>query len=324
MRLRIWLALAGIVLVLAFVWVLLEYESRTGGSDEELLFAGFDGARAQSIEVSGKDEDEVVLERTAEGWRVPAEGGYPADPDGVREIIEFLAAAKAERKVSENPEKQGIFEVDEATGLAVRVSGDEGAVLASFFIGKSGPDFMSTYVRPQDSNAVYLVDESLRRLFVRPSPRQWRDKAIFRLSSVDITHMRWEREGEQVALEVDAGGNWTLTVPSSAPAVRNEVEVLRNSVATLQADDFADGASDREAGFDVPHAIVEFKLRDGVTHTFEVGGENDRSQRHVRRGDKETIFLVNNYRINSLLKGVDELKAPPPEPEGAPAEPPSS
>jgi len=75
---------------------------------------------------------------------------------------------------------------------------------------------------------------------------------------------------------------------------------------------------------DVPYAMIEFRLRDGATHTLEVGGENDRSQRYVRRGDKETIFLVNNYRINSLLKGVDELKAPPPEPEGASAEPPSS
>ena len=323
MKMRTWMILGGVLVGLGLGLALLEDRSTPGG-DDNLLFAAFDREHAMKIEVSGKNEEGIVLERSADGWKVPAEGDFPADPDGVGGILDFLAQARTGRKVSENPEKRGIFEVEPETGLTVLVSGEGSAVMASFFIGKTGPDFTSTYVRPEDSDAVYLMDESLRRLFVRPSPRQWRDKAIFRLSSVDITHVKWEKEEQPVALEVDTGGNWTLTEPSSAPAVRSEVEVLRNSLAMLKADDFADDASEVEAGFDVPFAMIEFKLRDGTVHTLEIGTENDRSQRHLRRDGKETIFLVNNFRINSLLKSADDLKAPPPAPDSAPITDPAS
>jgi hypothetical protein len=334
---RSWIAIAGAVAALGLAAWLLARRPPAGTTHGGLLFPGFERERAVKIEVAGKSADEgIVLEKGASGWVVPAEAGYPADPEGVREILDFVGSARADRKVSDNPAKRGVFEVDDS-GLKVKVEGAEGAVLAHFVVGKSGPDFLSTYVRREDSDEVYLIDQSLRRIFVRVGPRQWRDKAIFRLAGPDITKLRWTREGKTVALEADASGNWTLTAPATAPARRDEVEALRNALATLQSDDFATGITPSAAGLDAPYARMEFTLRDGTSHTLEVGKENDRSQRYARRSGADTLFLVNNFRVNTLFKGVEELQVPPPQPEAgaapasaapspepAPAKPPSS
>lgn len=315
---RSWISLVAAVAALGAVYLLLERRPPVGTVEGGPLFPAFERERAQKIEVKGKEGEGIVLEKAAQGWTAPAEGGYPADPDGVREILDFISGARADRKVSENPEKRALYEVD-ASGLAVRISGAEDATLVHFVVGKMGPDFLSTFVRQEGSDDVYLIDQSLRRIFVRPGPRQWRDKAIFRLAGVDITRLKWTREGKSVALEADAGGSWTLTAPASAPALRDEVESLRNALATLQCDDFAVGVSAKQAGLDAAWAKMELTLRDGTAHALEVGSENDRSQRHVRRSGSDTIFLVNNFRINTIFKSADDLKAPPPQPDAAAA-----
>jgi hypothetical protein len=295
-----------------------------GTAEGGLLFAGFKRERALKIEVQGKAADEsIVLEKSASGWSVPAEAGYPADPEGIREILDFVGSARADRKVSDNPAKRGVFEVDD-NGLKVKLEGAEGAVLAQVVVGKSGPDFLSTYVRKEGSDEVFLIDQSLRRIFVRVGPRQWRDKAIYRLSGPDITRLKWTREGKTVAVEADASGNWTMTAPATAPARRDEVEALRNALSTLQSDDFAAASASATTGLDAPYARMEFSLRDGTTHTLEVGKENDRSQRYARRSGSDTLFLVNNFRINTLFKGAEELQAPPPQPEAGGAPPPAA
>jgi hypothetical protein len=320
---RRWIFLAGAVALLGLAAVFVARRPPAGTSEGGLLFAGFERERAIRIEVQGKTADEgIVLEKSASGWIVPAEAGYAADPEGVGEILDFVGSARADRRVSDNPAKRGAYEVDD-DGLKVKVEGTEGVLLAQWVIGKSGPDFLSTYVRKEDSDEVFLLDQSLRRIFVRVGPRQWRDKAIFRLSGPDITKMQWSREGKTVALEADAAGNWTLTAPATAPAQRDEAEALRNALSTLMSDDFAAGVSPAAAGLDAPYARMEFALRDGTRHTLEVGKENDRSQRHARRGGSDTVFLVNNFRINTVFKSAEELQAPPPQAEaGAAAAPP--
>ncbi len=307
-------------MALGLMLLFLQRQPPPGVVEGEALFEGFEQELARAIEVTDSDGEGIRLAKEAGVWVIPAEANYSADPQGVRDILDFISEARSSRMVSSNPEKRSMFDLDEESGLGVRITGAEDAVLADFRIGKTGPDYMSTYVRPQDSDEIFLVDETLRRIFVRPSVRQWRDKAIFRFSGSDIIHLMLEREGEKVELEVDAGGNWTLTTPSSAPALRGEVETLRNALATLRCDDFAEVSNDGEAGLDQPYARIEFTLRGGATHALEVGRENDHSQRFVRRQGDETIFLVNNFRINSLLRSADELKAPPPEPEATGSE----
>jgi hypothetical protein len=300
---RTWIGLGAGVLLLAVAVDLLERRPPAGAGEGGAMFPGFERDKAQKIEVKGKPEESIELQKAAQGWVVPAEGSYPAEPEGVREILDFVADARAGSKVSETPGKRALFQVD-ASGLSVKISGAQEAVLASFVIGKSGPDFMSTYVRPESADAVYLVDQSLRRIFVRPGARQWRDKAIFRLSGADITRLKWKREGKDVALESSPGGDWTLTAPATAPARRDEVEALRNALATLQSDDFVDAQAVKDAG---------------TSYTLDVGKENDRSQRHVRRSGNDTVFLVNNFRVNTIFKSADDLKTPPPEAAAAPA-----
>jgi hypothetical protein len=314
---RTWIGLGAGVLLLGVAVDLLERRPPAGAGEGGAMFPGFDRDKAQKIEVKGKLEESILLQKAAQGWVVPAEGSYSAEPEGVREILDFVANVHASSKVSENPGKRALFQVD-ASGLSVKISGAEEAVLAGFVIGKTGPDFMSTYVRPESADSVYLVDQSLRRIFVRPGARQWRDKAIFRLSGADITRLKWKREGKDVALESSPGGDWTLTAPAATPARRDEVEALRNALATLQSDDFVDAQAAKDAGFDSPYAHLEFALRDGTSYALDVGKENDRSQRHVRRSGNDTIFLVNNFRVNTIFKSADDLKTPPPEAAAAP------
>ncbi|MBT3182270.1 MAG: DUF4340 domain-containing protein [Deltaproteobacteria bacterium] len=69
--------------------------------------------------------------------------------------------------VSTNPEKRHIYQVG-PTGLHVIAFDKSDEIVLNVIIGKGGPDFMSTYVRPFDKNEVYLVNRNLTGIF---SPR---------------------------------------------------------------------------------------------------------------------------------------------------------
>lgn len=98
--------------------------------------------------------------------KIPPTEKFLADPNFVDQAIAVFLDLKKGEPVSVNPEKQGLFQLQDR-GLNVALRDEKGNKLAKLYIGKQGPDPFSTFVRDEGSNEVYLINQYLFSIFNR-------------------------------------------------------------------------------------------------------------------------------------------------------------
>jgi hypothetical protein len=125
-----------------------------------ILFPGFEADWVSSVEIKTKDR-EVKLNKEDGSWVVATANNYPADPKAVEDMLSKVKEFKSTLTASKSADKHSQFEVDE-NGVEVKVLKSEGDMLAHFFVGKMGPDYMSTYMRKADRDEVDLRQRHAR------------------------------------------------------------------------------------------------------------------------------------------------------------------
>lgn len=131
-----------------------------GDGSDALLFPDFDATTVTRLEVEQWSSN-VTLEREGETWSVE---GMPADGERVTRVLDILDNLQQGLLVSRNPANQIRYQVNEA-GQHIRCFGQQGKKVVDVVIGKSGPDFVSNYVRREGTDEVYLSDRPLMGVF---------------------------------------------------------------------------------------------------------------------------------------------------------------
>jgi hypothetical protein len=91
---------------------------------------------------------------------VPEGTPEKADPVKISELLTHLKTLKAGEPVATEKESVGKFQINPHS-LHVILYATDGKESGRLYVGKMGPDFMSSFVKKGDSDAVYLVDENL-------------------------------------------------------------------------------------------------------------------------------------------------------------------
>lgn len=315
MKVKGWLVI--VLVILAGIVLLL----RLGGGrpkGEEPLVAGFERDLAHRIVIDGRD-GRTVLERQGDIWIVTSEDSFPAEAGAVDKILERIQGFSRRDIVSTNPEKQAIYQVD-STGTEVRVEDATGVALASFILGKVGPDYQSTFVRSTNSDEVALTAGYLAGTFER-GKRTWQDLAIFALEPSNITEMILSRPAETIGLARDNTGQWHITQPESAACDQNIVQKLARTLAYLRSDEIVGRTPVDGSGLDRPDSLVWFRLVDGTEESLLFGGPAAGVSVYAKRQTDDIVYRLPTYRVHSLLPELDRVLAPEePEPQaGAPA-----
>lgn len=136
--------------------------------EKELLFPELDTGKVNKIQIIALGK-ETLLEKENGDWQ-RREATVSTQKEKVDNLLETIKNFSREELASENPEKQDIFQVNQK-GTEVFLKKDE-EVLAHFFVGKRGPDFLSTYVRRDGENQVYLIKQNLSPIF---NPSSWEE-----------------------------------------------------------------------------------------------------------------------------------------------------
>lgn len=89
-----------------------------------------------------------------------AETPEKADPVKLSSLLTNLETLEIGEPVATEKESVGQFQINPHS-LHVILYGGDGKELGRLYVGKMGPDFMSSFVKKGDSDAVYLVDENL-------------------------------------------------------------------------------------------------------------------------------------------------------------------
>ena len=311
------LILGAIFVVLAIIVLL--FENPFGQSEYEKkvetatpLFPNFNKEQVAKIEIIAVGET-TTLSKQDGNWVVASMNNYPADSDGITELLSKVAEFKNTQRVSNNPGKQAEFEVDN-TGVEAKLMDANGTLLAHLFVGKTTPGFLSSYVRAADSNDVYVAQGYLQSVFNKGT-RTWKDRTIFDFNKGIVTQLNISSPEETVELRLDADGTWQMLNPVASAVKQSEIDSLLTTFSGLDTDDFAETTDDlSEYGLDMPQSTISAVRNDGTTVTLHIGKEEE-GKLYVKRPDKDTIFRLFKSNVDRLIKKSDTLKTEESPPE---------
>jgi len=297
------------LILLVFVYLYegpLSEQARRKAQGVPTLFPGFAKQAAAKIAVKSA-KGEVMLEKKQDAWQISGTDGFIADGEAVQNALETVAGFKRENVASKNPEKQDLFEVTPAKGVEVKVFDAAGMVLAQFYIGKTGPDFFSNYVRKEGSDEVIRV-AAVTSTFDKPM-ESWRDKTIFNFPSDMVTRLTLKTAGAEIALEKNDENEWYLIKPEQAKAKQEAVNNAVNTLATLSALGFAPDDDAAKYEIDRPQLTVAVILKDQIEQKLHIGKKNEeKGQYYAKNEAKKTVFLIGKYQFDTINQTVKDLK----------------
>ena len=313
MRPRQTLMLAIVLIVLAGVAGLVEANKKRQRTPQgSAVFPTFKLDKADVVEVTGKGKS-IRLEKKDSQWMVASEGGFPADQKNANDLLGKIGQFKSTDVVATRKENHAVFEVD-TTGIEVKVSAG-GKVTADFIVGKPGPDFMSSYVRPVDKDEVYRVPVYLPSI-VDKGDDTWRNKTIVEADKAKITGWTTKNGAETVSVDRDASGVWKITQPFEAPARPDIIGIVLDSLTRIRSVAFADSVADRLAsvGLEPDTMSIEIRVEGQKPTHVSIGTANARSQSYTKRENEDVVYLVPKGRWTTIFRPSATLRAESSEP----------
>lgn len=313
MRGRLILVLVLVVLAGIFVVTRYGFDRKRG---DKPLFPKFKAEQASLIQIKGK-KSEATLKKANGAWFVVSEDSFPAEAMAVQNMFDRVAGFSRKDIISSNPEKQAIYQVD-STGVQVAIEDASGKKMASFVVGKVGPDYQSTYVRDAGSNDVVLSPGYLQPAFDR-GERTWQDRTIFAYEPSDLVQVALTRPSGLVMLLRDQGGAWYISQPDSMACDQGRVTRLVRTLAYLKADGIAGRAPVEGSGLADADSSVWFKTADGTEEHLRYGNRSESGQTYVSREGSEMVFKLVSTRVAATLPSLEELMPQAPPPSSPPA-----
>jgi uncharacterized protein DUF4340 len=301
------LALFGALLGVAF-WVRRIPEKGDRRSDRPGAFAPIPAAEIAKVTIRNAGQTVVLRRGDKDAFRVAEPVDYPADSYATKTMVEKLGKILFDEVVTDRPDKQAEFEVDDAKGTRVTVLDKSGKVRADFLVGKYVNG--TTMMRQVGRNQVFGAVGSLKFVFAKDA-KGWRDKTILDFKREDAQRLEVETAAGRIVLKKKDETTWE--VESSPIPIANLDQAMPSqivtSLAALKANDFADGAGP-EAGLDKPEATLSVTLKDGNTRRILVGAHKGEKgdDVYVRPPDGRQVFLLRKQTIERIARHPIEFR----------------
>ncbi|MGA1868623.1 MAG: DUF4340 domain-containing protein [bacterium] len=273
-------------------------------NESNSLFPGFDPASAASIVIDNKSSI-INLKKIEDTWVVVEEDNLPAGEDQINKALDTIVEINKDTIISRNPEKQSIYEVDPNSGLEVVVKDKNDSIIADLFIGKSGPDFMSTYVRKKDSHEVISHRGFHLKSEFDKTPQNWVDKTVVALKMEDIDKVEFihEDEGAYLIMRDEEDENkWKVISPVEA-SLGSEASSIVRALASLRAQEIKRQDKElTEYGLDNPLLTLKITLKDGKIYTERMAKIPDKEDYYLKVDEKEYLYTIAKYNIERVNK----------------------
>ncbi len=208
-RQLIYLILVALAAILVFAFEN-PFASRLANKNSQKLFEKFDTADVQRIEIS-QMIDGALLTKVDGKWfaedlttdlkkklyaqeekEPPVTEKIPADEEKIKSGLGVVFNLEKGTLTAKSKDKHDMLQVGSA-GVLIAGFDKDGKKLFGLIVGKSGPDLISTYVRNDNSDNVYLIETPLVGAFSTRSS-DWKDP---KSSSAAEPAEKIESESEQ-------------------------------------------------------------------------------------------------------------------------------
>ncbi len=300
------IVLAGLILILERPF---EDKAEKKEASAALFFPALDPTAVDKLRIKRSDDETLNITKRDGRWVLSyREKEYPADPLMVTEAIDALQQIKELNLASRQQNKHDLFEVTEGSSREVTLYDAADKEVAHLFIGKSGPDFFSTYIRKAGTADVYLSDDFPKGLFDQPATT-WRDKTLLAFNPEEVNAVTISKENETIVLSKDSQGNWHLEKPISSLADSQKVKELLTGLSTLTASDYADGISLEESGLKDPAIRIIMTLKDQSVNELLIGIKQvDDNAYYVKTGHREYIYTLHSTIVDRISPEVITLE----------------
>jgi len=187
-----------VVFIIIGIFIYNSFISASGSFSENDL--GLDANNITSCSLRNMTNT-IYFERKDSVWSITKPIQDLADQQKVKSLIHSFSEAKLIAPLSSNPEKQELFGVD-STADKFNFDGK------TIFIGKVGPDFLTTYLRFDGDNQVNIFSGILSAS-VNSSLNEFRNKDIFKIETKKVSTVEIKNQTETYVFVQDSS-HWTV------------------------------------------------------------------------------------------------------------------
>jgi len=277
-----------ILLIIAFLVLQKPGEQSVTSVSAGLLFT-VDSISVDKLEIR-TPAFSLVLEKRGIEWFVAQPVNYKADQANIGKIIHQIKNLEIKNIVSNKPEKQSVFQVDQ-TGTQVTVY-EKGTEKASFILGKMAASYSESYVRRLNSNDVFIIEGASSYLFNRPI-KDWRDKTILTTPKENIKEVRYQY-GDTTFNITFSDSAWFAGKDKAQQSV---AEGILSSLSNLQADDFIDSTVSPKLTAMITYAGTQLRFSfDKIVNKY-----------YVQSSGSSQWFVLEPWKANQILKRKKEI-----------------
>ena len=315
---RITKILLAVLALQLIIWGLLSIDRNV--VKEKQNFLASDTGAVNFIHIKNKD-GEVTLKKVGGAWRVAEPYNYQANPSYMNTLLKKLAELQFESLITTKKDKYVDYEVEGDEAAYVEV-GVEGAKIDKFYCGKPSKTYTHTYMRPADSDEVWLVAGTPRSSFTR-KPGEWRDKKIIDLDKNMIERILIKFPDEVVEVRrqiaspltdstlVSADTSWQVIPQRGKPFAPSDkiMNRIRNTAGKMNAMEFKVSGKDTIPDFSKPDLTVEIFLEGDQREVLDFVPDTGEENRYIVRknGDMNTVFVVYQSTFKNLAKRPDDF-----------------
>lgn len=186
---------------------------------------------------------QLVLTRGADGWTIPAHGGYPVDGASMRTLLGQLAALRLMEPRTADAGQFGRLGLEpvtspDAAGTLIRVLDAGGKTLASVILGHDVPKpegqgaDEDMYVRRPEAGPSWLAHPMVE---ASADWHDWARQTLLDVRADDVTHIMSQR-GDAPAIEVARqDGKLVLTAPAEHPPLDQfKIDDMGRALSSLE------------------------------------------------------------------------------------------
>jgi uncharacterized protein DUF4340 len=321
MSLRKALMMVAVLLALGAYVYFVEFAQEKAETEQKKLLT-FDMETVSDIALTYPDRA-IHLKKDAAGkWQITEPLAVEADATTVDNLLNAIANAEVKRTLDEASQDGNLYGLN-APVVKFQLTLKDNKLLPVISLGKDTPVGFSVYAQREGEAKILLVPQALR-LGTQKEVKDLRDRTVIAFTDDEVKKIDIQGPNKAIILnKADAG--WNLEKPLEVKADDTEVRTFLSALRSMKAQDFLEQPAPelKDFGLVPPQLTVSLALGgDNAQKTILIGGEKSGGeksggeksgtqgpkQRYVKRGEKNTIFVVGDWVLRDLSKDANDFR----------------
>ncbi|MBI3796835.1 MAG: DUF4340 domain-containing protein [Deltaproteobacteria bacterium] len=316
MSLRKALLMVAVLFALGAYVYFVEFAQEKAETAQKKLLT-FDAETVTDLTLTYPDRAVHLKKDAAEKWQITQPLEVEADETTVSNLLNAIANAEVNRTLDETSQDGSLYGLN-APVVKFQLTLKDGKPLPVISLGKDTPVGFSVYAQREGEAKILLVPQALR-LGTQKEVKDLRDRTVLAFTNEEVKKIAVHGPDQEILLS-KADSGWNIEKPLEVKADDTEVLTFLSALRNIKAQDFIEQPTQdlKDLGLAPPQLTVSLVLGgDNAQKTVLIGGEKSSSekgdkpgpkQRYVKRGERDTIFVVGDWVLRDLSKNANDFR----------------